>query len=117
MGQVNVVRFGREHIAEGGSIVLTSGLLGQEPIFGSAAISMINAGLEGFSRAAELELGSTLEVRVVSPIFVVETMRVMGMDTTGGIAAAALARVYRAALTDDRRRVVFDCREFMGASA
>ena len=35
MGQVNLVRYGIPHLAEGGSITLTSGLLAQYPIQGA----------------------------------------------------------------------------------
>lgn len=52
MGQVNLVRIGRQFITDGGSFTLTSGVLSQEPMKGSASISMVNAGLEGFVRAA-----------------------------------------------------------------
>ncbi len=46
MGQVNLVRLGSEYVSDGGSIVLTSGMLAHEPILGSAAISMVNGALE-----------------------------------------------------------------------
>jgi hypothetical protein len=52
MGQVNVVRAGAQYILPGGWITITSGTLAQEPIPGSAVISLVNAGLEGFGRAA-----------------------------------------------------------------
>jgi NAD(P)-dependent dehydrogenase (short-subunit alcohol dehydrogenase family) len=55
MRQVNVIRFGLEHVADGGSITVTSGVLSQEPAPGTSAISLMNAGLEGFARAAALE--------------------------------------------------------------
>ena len=56
MGQANVVRIGKSFITEQGSFTLTSGVLSQEPIKGSASISMVNAGLEGFVRAAAIDL-------------------------------------------------------------
>ena len=55
MGQANLVRIGRQFIADGGSFTLTSGVLSQEPIKGSASISMVNAGLEGFVLSCSLE--------------------------------------------------------------
>jgi len=59
---------GAQHILPGGSITLSSGILAQQPIPGSAAISLVNAGLEGFARAAALELQSAkVRVNVVSP--------------------------------------------------
>lgn len=47
MGQVNLVRLGLEYINDNGSFTLTSGLLAREPMPGSAAISLVNAGLNG----------------------------------------------------------------------
>lgn len=67
MGQANLVRSGRQFIAAGGSFTLMSGVLSQEPIKGSASISMINPGLEGFVRAAALELPRGIRMNVASP--------------------------------------------------
>src|SRR6202453_4614652 len=76
MGQVNVVRVGSQYVRPGGSITITSGVLAGEPMPGAAAISMVNAGLEGFGRAAALELGNEqIRVNVVSPPWVTETLR------------------------------------------
>ncbi len=94
MGQVNLVRLGAEHVVDGGSITLTSGVLAQAPMVGSAAISLVNAGIEGFVRAAALEMPRGIRVNVVSPNWVTETLRVLGMDPTHGTPAAVVARAY-----------------------
>src|SRR5450631_3693848 len=73
MGQINLLRIGRSYIAENGSFTLTSGVLAQKPMPGSSAISMVNAGLEVFVRAAQLELTMGMRVNVVSPVWVKET--------------------------------------------
>src|SRR5205823_12462880 len=52
MGQVNLIRIGINYVNDKGSITLTSGILSQKPMVGSAAVSLVNAGLEGFARAA-----------------------------------------------------------------
>jgi len=67
MGQVNLVRFGVEAVANGGSSTLTSGRLSRHPVPGGAAISMANAALEGFVRAAALELPRGIRINVVAP--------------------------------------------------
>src|SRR5215469_8626125 len=67
MGQVNLARIGVEYLNDKGSITLTSGILAQKPMPGSTAISLVNAGLEGFVRAAALELPRGLRINVVSP--------------------------------------------------
>lgn len=102
MGQVNLVRVGSAYLRDGGSITLTSGVLAQEPMPGSAAVSMANGALESFVRAAALELGSRPRVNVVSPAFVKETMETMGMDSTDGISAADTAKAYLEAVEGSR---------------
>ncbi len=82
MGQVNVVRIGMQHVEEGTSFTLTSGVLNREPMPGSTALAMANGGLEGFVKAAAIDLGKRkLRINVVSPIWVKETMEKLGMDS------------------------------------
>jgi NAD(P)-dependent dehydrogenase (short-subunit alcohol dehydrogenase family) len=100
MGQVNLVRCAVGHVDEGGSVTLTSGTLAQAPMIGSAAVSLVNAGVEGFVRAAALELQGKLRVNVVSPGWVSETLVSMGKDGSQGIAAAEVAKVYRRAVDE-----------------
>ena len=94
MGQVNLVRYGMDHVRDGGCFVLTSGVLARTPMPGSAAISAVNAGLEGFARAAALEAPREIRVNVVSPPWVAETLEAMGRDGAGGLRAAVVARAY-----------------------
>ncbi len=47
MGQVNLVRIGRQFANDRASFTLTSGVLSREPMKGSASISIVNTGLEG----------------------------------------------------------------------
>lgn len=94
MGQVNLVRFGFDSVADGGSFTLTSGTFSREPMVGSAAISLVNAGLEGFTRAAALEAPRGIRVNVISPPWVTETLEEWGMDTARGVPAATVAQAY-----------------------
>jgi NAD(P)-dependent dehydrogenase (short-subunit alcohol dehydrogenase family) len=112
MGQVNLVRIGRNHINEGGSFTLTSGVLSQEPMPGSASISMVNAALEGFVRASALEMDRGARVNIVSPVFAKETMAMMGMDDSGGMPAAQFAPSYKESVEGTRNGEVLDVREF-----
>jgi NAD(P)-dependent dehydrogenase (short-subunit alcohol dehydrogenase family) len=89
MGQVNVVRYGIEFVTDNGSITLTSGVLAQHPQPGTAAISLVNAGLEGFARAAALDAPRGVRINVVSPPWVSETLKALG-----GLPAATVARAY-----------------------
>lgn len=112
LGQIHVVRAGMERIDDGGSFTLTSGILAQEPMPGSAAISPANAGVEAFARAASLELGRGLRVNVVSPPWIAETLEEMGRDPSAGMPAADVARVYRAIVEGDINGEVLDARNF-----
>ncbi len=94
MGQVNVVREGLQKVREGGVIVVTSGILSRLPAPGSGVISLVNAGLEGFVRAAALEATRGVRVNVVSPPWVSETLTQIGRDPKGGLAASAVAQAY-----------------------
>ena len=99
MGQVNVVRYGFDVVRDGGSITVTSGYLAREPMVGSAAVSLLNAGLEGFARAAALEAPRGIRVNVVSPGWVSETLAAMGQDPAAGIPADEVAPLYVASVT------------------
>ncbi len=112
MGQVNLFLIGRKYINENGSFTLTSGVLSQEPMKGSASISMVNAGLEGFVRAALLEMRDGMRLNLVSPVFVKETMEVMGMDSTHGMPAAKVALAYKESVESLRNGEILDVRKF-----
>jgi len=99
MGQVNLVRFGFQHVEDGGSFTLTTGILAQAPIPGSAAISLVNAAVEGFIRAAALEAPRKIRVNAVSPPWVTETLQALKMDTAQGLPAAVVARAYVRSVT------------------
>jgi len=94
MGQVNIVRAGAGVVGDGGSFTLTSGILATRPTPGGAAISMVNAGIDAFARAAALELPRGIRINVVSPPWVSETLVAMGRDPSGGLPAADVARSY-----------------------
>jgi NAD(P)-dependent dehydrogenase (short-subunit alcohol dehydrogenase family) len=94
MGQVNVVRLGLQSLNDNGSVTLTSGILARKPAPGTAAITLVNAALEGFTLAAALEAPRGIRVNVVSPPWVTETLQAMGRPTTGSLPAAVVARSY-----------------------
>ena len=110
MGQINILRVGRSFVSEGGSILLTSGMLANEPMPGSAATSAANGALNSFVKAASLDLGDKLRINAVSPVFVKETMEMMGMDSSDGVSAADTAKAYQAALEGSMTGEVIDVR-------
>ncbi|MGA2380461.1 MAG: short chain dehydrogenase [Spirochaetia bacterium] len=113
MGQVNVVRVAKDKVKDGGSITVTSGTLATKPMPGSAAVSLVNAGLEGFIRAAGLEMQRGVRVNVVSPPWVKETLRVMKMDESHGLTAADVAKAYVAAVEGQANGEVLEAARFV----
>ena len=69
---------------------------------------MVNAGLEGFVRAAALEMPRNLRINAVSPPWVKETMVKLGMDPTSGLASADVAKAYVAAVEGSHQGVILD---------
>jgi NAD(P)-dependent dehydrogenase (short-subunit alcohol dehydrogenase family) len=100
MGQVNVIRLGFKNVNDGGSITTTSGILSRNPVPSGSAISLVNCGLEGFTRAAALEAPRGIRVNVVSPPWVTETLVEMGSsDLSHGLPAATVALAYVRSVT------------------
>lgn len=112
MGQVNLVRIGRQFANDRASFTLTSGVLSREPMKGSASISMVNAGLEGFARAAALELPRGMRINVVSPPWVTETLIARKMDPSIGLPAATVAKAYLASVEGTATGQTLDPRTF-----
>lgn len=112
MGQVNLVTIGRKQINDNGSFTLTSGILAREPMPGGSAVSMVNAGLEGFVRAAQLELERGVRVNIVSPVWVQETLLAMGNKLLEGMPAALVARAYVASVTGTMKGTVLDVNDY-----
>ena len=94
MGQVNVVRIGHEHVNDRGSLTLTSGVTARQPLPGATAYGIANAALEGFARAAALDLPRGIRINAVSPQWVVDTLVRYGMDPAWGVSAEQVALGY-----------------------
>src|SRR5271163_3755444 len=73
MGQISLVQEAIPVINERGSFTLVSGVLNDEPIFASAAAAAVSGALEGFARAAAVELPKGLRINVVSPTILKES--------------------------------------------
>jgi NAD(P)-dependent dehydrogenase (short-subunit alcohol dehydrogenase family) len=108
MGQVNVIRAALAHVRDGGSVTVTSGVLAQQPMPSSGAVSLVNAGLEGFARVAALEARRGVRVNVVSPPWVTETLEKLKMDPAHGLAADKVARAYVAVVEGKQQGQTID---------
>lgn len=101
LSQVNLVRLGLPTLRSGGSITLSGGVLGTEPQYGFAAVSMANAAVDGFCAAAAVELAGRARVNSVAPVFVLESLQAAGIADAAGYdvqTAAESALGYRAAV-------------------
>lgn len=67
MGQVNLVRIGKEYLNEGGSITLTTGILADDPVPMTTSAAMVNGALHSFVKAVVLDLKNRIRVNVVAP--------------------------------------------------
>ncbi len=67
MGQVNLVRMGKDYMNPGGSFTLTTGILGDHPVALTTSAALVNGGIQSFVKAVSLELGNSIRINVVSP--------------------------------------------------
>jgi NAD(P)-dependent dehydrogenase (short-subunit alcohol dehydrogenase family) len=73
MGQINVVRAALPHIADKGSFTLISGVLTDEYMQGGAIGTTINHMVEGFVKAAAVELPRGVRINCISPTVLAES--------------------------------------------
>ena len=97
LGQVRLALAGQHYLREGGSITLTSGIVGQEPIAQGVNATTVNAALEGFVKAAACELKHGQRINVVSPTMLSESQEAYGPFFPGfeSVPAARVALAYR----------------------
>lgn len=67
MGQINLVLIGQHYINPKGSFTLITGALAEEPQKNFANASAANGAVEGFVRAAAIELENGIRINAVSP--------------------------------------------------
>lgn len=66
MGQVNMVRIGRNFLNPGGSFTLSTGILADHPVEFTTSAAMVNGAIHSFVKAAALELENGQRINVVS---------------------------------------------------
>ena len=65
MGQVNVVRIGKDYLNPGGSITLSTGILADDPVDMTTSAAMVNGAINSFTKAVALELEDGKRINVV----------------------------------------------------
>ena len=67
MGQVHVVRIGKDFIKPGGSITLTTGILGERPVPMTTSAALVNGALHSFVLAFKEDFPEGPRLNVVAP--------------------------------------------------
>ena len=100
MGQISLVQEAIPFINERGSFTLVSGVLNEEPIFAGVAGATVSGALEGFVRAAAVELPKGLRINVVSPTILKESEAKFGPYFPGVIPVEGwrVAQAYKRAI-------------------
>lgn len=96
LGQVRLALLGQHVLREGGSITLTTGIVAEEPIRQGANATAVNAALEGFVKAAAIELPRGVRINAVSPTLLAESKEAYGPFFPGfePVPAARVAQAY-----------------------
>ena len=66
MGQVNLVRIGKDYVNPGGSFTLSTGILADHPVLMTTSAAMVNGAIHSFVKAACLELPAGIRINAVS---------------------------------------------------
>ena len=97
LGQVELVRLGLEHVTDGGSFTLVSGILSERPVPTSPIASTVDGGVDAFVRSAAIELPRGLRINTVSATVFQEAWDAYGPMFPGAtpipVAEAAVAYV------------------------
>ncbi|MFA9391930.1 MAG: short chain dehydrogenase [Prolixibacteraceae bacterium] len=67
MGQVNLVRIGKNYLNENGSITLITGILADDPVYKASSAALVNGGINSFVKAAACELRNGIRINAVAP--------------------------------------------------
>jgi len=100
LGQMNLVRYGRTYLREGGSFTLTSAILPDYDHPANTILSAVNASLHRFVSSAALKLPPGQRVNAVCPPMLRETVERFGLGT-GGTPVAQVIPLYVHALEGD----------------
>jgi NAD(P)-dependent dehydrogenase (short-subunit alcohol dehydrogenase family) len=97
LGQINLVIQGLRLLSSDVSFTLTTGLLNADPIVAGSAAGMVNGAIEGFVRAAAIDMPAQQRINVVSPTLLVESVEKYATLFAGylPVPAATVALAYR----------------------
>lgn len=78
LGQINLVLIGKDHLREGGSFTLTSGVAAEMPARNGTTVAMINGAINSFVLGAAQELKQDKRINAVSPGLVEDSLERYG---------------------------------------
>ena len=73
LGQIALVRLGLDHVSDGGSFTLISGITADDPIATGTVASTVNGALHSFVASSAIELPRGLRINAVSPTMFTES--------------------------------------------
>jgi NAD(P)-dependent dehydrogenase (short-subunit alcohol dehydrogenase family) len=83
MGQINLVRIGKDYLNNGGSVTLTTGILADDPVENTTNAAMVNNAIHGFVKAVSLEIKNDIRINAVSPGLVEDSKDKFGAHFPG----------------------------------
>lgn len=97
LGQIELVVQGLKLLGNNVSYTLTTGLLNFDPIAMASAAGMVNGAVEGFARAAAIDMPEKQRINVVSPALLLESVEDYRDFFSGysPVPAAKVALAYR----------------------
>ncbi|MCX2746063.1 short chain dehydrogenase [Mangrovivirga sp. M17] len=96
MGQINLILEGQHFLKKGTSISIISGILSEDPIKNSSALSMVNGAINSFIKAASLEMFEKgIRLNAISPGLVEDSVDELG-EAFPGHNPVSMKRVIKA---------------------
>lgn len=109
MGQINLTLMGLAHLADSGSVTLTSGVLNHDPIRLGSSAAMVNGAIDGFVTSAAIEMPRGIRINAVSPTVLTESMGVYAEYFRGfkSVAAEEVALSYQKSVEGAQTGMVY----------
>lgn len=86
MGQVNLVRIGKNYLSKGGSFTLITGILADDPVPKTSGSALANGAINSFVKAVAMEEQGNFRINVVSPGLVEKSAERLGAAFPGHVA-------------------------------
>ncbi|MCR2805752.1 short chain dehydrogenase [Paenibacillus soyae] len=97
VGQMNLVLLGLNHVNDGGSFTLITGIIMDDPIVSGTSAAMTGGAIRSFVKSAAIEMPRGIRINNVSPTIVQESMETYGPYFPGfvPVPASRVAQAFR----------------------